>query len=269
MAIASRLAGAGPALCKKVQESTSKLLARLGTGHNPPYIATVLFRNAYKVLRHDDPYLALKKEYNKKALDLHPFLEKILAKAKDPLAEAIKMALAGNIIDFGILENINLDKTLHRTMRIRIPEKKLREIRRRIANSDRILYICDNAGEIGFDYFLLREIRKINPGAKLFLSVKRTPIINDATKEDALYFGLGKFAEIIDSGDSWIGTHPEHCSKKFRSVYDKAGLVISKGQANFESLEEEHDPRILFLLKAKCPVVSSVLRVKLNETVIK
>jgi len=179
------------------------------------------------------------------------------------------MALAGNIIDFGILEKFNLTKTLKDTLKLRLPENKVRSIRKRIGSAKSILYIADNAGEIGFDYFLISEIHKLNPLVKLYLSVKKTPIINDATKEDALFFGLGRYANIIDSGDSWIGTHPGLCSKTFRKVYDTADLIVSKGQANYESLEEQHDPRILFLLKAKCPVVSRSLKVKLNDIVIK
>jgi len=269
MDIAVRLVGGDAALREKVKNSTLQLLKKLGTKHNPPYIATVLFRNAYRLLGHDDPYLALKKEYNEKAKKFHPFLEKLIARAADPLAEALKMALAGNIIDFGILEKFDLDKTLKKTLKLRLPQNKVRSIRKRIAAAKTILYIADNAGEIGFDYFLISEIHRINPLAKIYLSVKKTPIINDATKEDALFFGLGRYASILDSGDNWIGTHPRLCSKTFLKAYDTAGLIISKGQANYESLEEQHDPRILFLLKSKCPVVSRSLKVKLNDVVMK
>ena len=270
MAIASRLAKAEPALFDKVQRSTSALLKTMADkGHNPPYIATVLFRNAYKVLKTRDPYLSLKNEYNRKVLSLYKYVKPLLKKSKNTLEFSIKLALAGNIIDFGILENFDLKKTLVETLKISIPLKKMIEITNRIKFSEIILYIADNAGEIGFDYFLLKEIWKLNPKAKLYLSVKKTPIINDATSEDASFFKLQKFAKIIDTGDSWIGTHPQFCSDKFKRIFAGAGLIISKGQANYESLDELNDPRILFLLKAKCPVVSRNLRVKLNDVVVK
>ena len=155
MDIACRLAGADNDLRAKVMDSSSALLKKLAAGHNPPYIATILFRNTYRLLRHDDPYLALKKEYNAKALKFYPFLEKLLARSSNPLAEALKMALAGNIIDFGILEKFNLTETLKATLKLRLPENKVRSIRKRIAGAETILYIADNAGEIGFDYFLI------------------------------------------------------------------------------------------------------------------
>lgn len=269
MAIASRLAAADRRQAAKVQTATSKLIDKLGNIHNPPYIATVLFRNTYRILGVKDPYLLLKEEYNRKVLSLYPYLDKLIEKSSNSLSESIKMALAGNIIDFGILEKFNLNRTLSQTLRIKLKASKIAEIRSRIKKAGLILYIADNAGEIGFDRFLLTDIRRINPEAKVFFSVKRTPIINDATADDARFFRLEELARIINSGDSWIGTHPRLCSPAFRKIFAKAGLIISKGQANYESLEELNDPRILFLLKAKCPVVSRNLGVKLNEVVIK
>lgn len=269
MAIAARLASSDKTLHDKVQASTAKLLASLGTKHNPPYIASVLFRNAYKLLKTSDPYLGLKNEYNHRVKKLFPALEKIIEKSTNRLSMAVKMALAGNIIDFGILENFDLDLTLKETLDLPIPLTKITEIRKRIVNSGTILYIADNAGEIGFDAFLLREMGRINPGARIYLSVKSSPIINDATERDARFFNLQKLARIIESGGNWIGTHPRLCSNAFQKVFYSADLIVSKGQANYESLEELRIRRILFLLKAKCPVVASNLKVKLNNIVIK
>ncbi|MFH1368929.1 MAG: ARMT1-like domain-containing protein [Elusimicrobiota bacterium] len=269
MAIASRLATHSKTLHGKVQRDSKRLLFKMGDVHNPPYIATVLFRNAYRLLRTKDPYLPLKDKYNRKVKSLFPFLSKLIENSINPLTTALKLALAGNIIDFGILERFSLSKTLEQTLVLRIPDIKIAEIRRRIVKAADILFIADNAGEIGFDRFLLEQIKSINPSARIFLSVKKTPIINDATAKDARFFKLQELAKIMDSGDNWIGTHPHLCSFKFREIFENADFIISKGQANYESLEELADPRIVFLLKAKCPVVASNLKVKLNDIVIK
>jgi uncharacterized protein with ATP-grasp and redox domains len=266
--IAARLTTKDEGRHLRVQKEISGLLNRTDFSKNPPFIATLIFRKTYEVLGAKDPYLGVKREYNRKVKALFPALAAQMKRSKDRFATAVRLALAGNIIDFGILEKFDLQATIDETLRARISPGAIRRFRQKIKNARSILYIADNAGEIGFDSFLLDEIRLLNPSAELVLAVKGAPVINDATTVDARYFGLHKKAHLIDTGGAWVGTHPSLSSKVFSRAFAAAGCIISKGQANWESLEELGDPRITFLLKAKCPIVATALAVRLNDIVI-
>jgi uncharacterized protein with ATP-grasp and redox domains len=266
--IASRLAGVSTTKASEVQRSVARLLSRTDWQRNPPYIASLVFRTVYTLLDRKDPYAAVKREYNRKVKDLYPRLSRLVSSADDPFTTAVKLALAGNIIDFGILEEIDFPGTLEQTLALTLPAEKLGRIKSRVSDAAHILYLADNAGEIGLDYFLLAEIKKLNPGTAVTLAVKKTPVINDATAADARYFGLEHFARIIDTGGNRVGTHPALFSAPFKKAFAAADLIISKGQANWESLEDRRDPRFVFLLKAKCAIVAKHLNVDLNETVL-
>jgi hypothetical protein len=45
------------------------------------------------------------------------------------------------------------------------------------------------------------------------------------------------------------------CSEEFLNEYEKADLVIAKGQGNYEALSDEKK-NIFFLLKIKCPIIA-------------
>ncbi len=61
--------------------------------------------------------------------------------------------------------------------------------------------------------------------------------------------------KIIDNGSDSPGTSLEDCSEEFRGFFNKADMIIAKGQGNFESLSSRKE-NIFFLLKAKCPVIA-------------
>jgi len=98
--------------------------------------------------------------------------------------------------------------------------------------------------------------------------VRKAPVINDATREDAVQAGIDKVATILSSGTDGPGTILETCSIEFKSVYNKAKLIISKGQGNYEALSNESRP-LFFLLKAKCRVIADDLGVGEGDIVLK
>ena len=93
------------------------------------------------------------------------------------------------------------------------------------------------------------------PIEKVTVAVKGSPVINDATMEDAMLAGLGRIVEVIDNGSDAPGTILESCSGYFQERFGKADLVIAKGQGNYETLSDI-DKNIFFILKAKCPVIA-------------
>ncbi len=212
----------------------------------------------HRLLRREtgtDPYRTVKETYNRIALDHLPALRTMAASMPDRLEGGVRAAIAGNVIDFGIYDAIDLDRSIAEAFRLPLSAPHLAAFTRAVAGGRRILYLCDNAGEIVFDRVLIEILREL--GKDVIAVVKGSPVINDATMDDAGSAGLGMCATVIDNGSDGIGTLLESCSRQFLDAYGRADLIISKGQANYETLIREGDRRTFFLFKVKCPVVAS------------
>ena len=134
----------------------------------------------------------------------------------------------------------------------------VREFAQAAHKAQDILYLTDNAGEIVFDRLLIEQL----PMDRITVAVKGSPIINDATRVDAETVGLTNMVSVIDNGSDAPGTMLEDCSRAFRDRFDRADLVVAKGQGNYETLSEV-DKNIVFILKVKCPVIAGILTVTL------
>jgi len=99
-------------------------------------------------------------------------------------------------------------------------------------------------------------------------AVKEGPILNDATREDALVAGVDRVAMVVSTGSDAPGTILDRCSEEFRRLYEKAGLIIAKGQANYETLSEE-GPRVFCMLQTKCPVIARDVGVPVGSIVLR
>lgn len=214
----------------------------------------------HRLLRQElgvDPYQKIKKEYNRISLDRLPAIRKLAGAAADPIEGGARAAIAGNVIDFGIYESIDLDGSINDAFRLPLSLPDCSRFLEAVERSRRILYLCDNAGEIVFDRVLIEILR--TRGKSVTAAVKGSPVINDATLDDAADAGLASCASVIDNGNDGIGTLLEACSEQFTEAYRTADLIISKGQANYETLIGMDDPRLFFLFKVKCSVVARSL----------
>ncbi len=214
----------------------------------------------HRILREEtglDPYKKIKDTYNRIALEMLPALRHRAERADDRLEYGVRAAIAGNVIDFGIYESIDLDRALEESFRLPLTGGVYPAFSRAVEGSLSILYLCDNAGEIMFDRLLIEILRDM--GKNVTAAVKGSPVINDATLDDARAAGLHECAAVIDNGNDGIGTLLEACSPQFLEQYRSADLIISKGQANYETLVQERDERIFFLFKVKCPVVAAFM----------
>jgi len=117
-----------------------------------------------------------------------------------------------------------------------------------------VFYVADNAGEIGFDSLVISLLKKM--GAKVTLAVKEGPFFDDATLEDARYFGLEQIADAVHAVRGGIFV-PEETDEELSLAFKNSDFVISKGTGNFEVFKGYgKGKRVLFLLKAKCGPVS-------------
>lgn len=204
-----------------------------------------------------DPYQRIKDTYNRISLERLPAMRQMAQESPDRLEGSARIAIAGNVIDFGIYESVDVDLSLTESFRLELQQDEYRTFARAVAGAHRILYLCDNAGEIVFDRVLLETLKEA--GKVLTAVVKGVPVINDATLRDARAAGLHECATVIDNGNDGVGTLLEACSPQFLEAYRAADMIISKGQANYETLVQTGDTRIFFLFKVKCPVVASLL----------
>ena len=201
----------------------------------------------------DDPYRAVKDRFNRMALDMLPELAGVVKQAADPLEMALRLAIAGNVIDLGVNGEITEDEA-RRCIQDALDGPfggDVDAFRQAVSMATNILYLADNAGEIVFDRLLIEQL----PSVRLTLAVRGRPILNDATMADAWTAGLCDIVKVIDNGSDVPGTILGDCSEAFRQQFAEADLIIAKGQGNFETLSDE-TADIYFLFKVKCPVIA-------------
>lgn len=223
--------------------------------HNsPPVMGQHMHRLIRRLVADDDPYRNIKDHFNRLALALYPELEKRIEGSRDPLETAVRVAIAGNIIDFGSnsdLEDSRVEEAIESSLVAPLSKSAVEDLRESAGRATSILYLGDNAGEIVFDRLLIEQL----PRQKVTYVVRGSPVINDATMSDALATGMTDLVEVIDNGSDAPGTILETCSVAFRRRFEAADLVIAKGQGNYETLSEA-DKSIFYLLKVKCPVIA-------------
>jgi uncharacterized protein with ATP-grasp and redox domains len=220
-------------------------------------------------IKEKDPYEKVKKESNDLVLKIYPELKIKVETNKDPLITAIRLAIAGNIIDYGALEEFNIRQMIKAVLKEKFSIDDYKKFRQNLKNAQTLLFFADNAGEIVFDKLLLETILKKKELQKIRFVVKGGPIINDAIIHDTVYVGLNTLPNIefltISNGEP--GTGPPRDSEIVKKWIEEHDLVISKGQGNYEGLSEYNN--IFFLLIAKCPVIAFDLGVKKFDMVLK
>jgi len=249
----ARMATQDEAVHEQVLREALRAVARSDMRQSPPAMGQRIHRLIRGLTGKCDPYRRIKERFNGLALELHPKLKARVERSGDPIEAAVRLAIAGNIMDCGV--NNDLDETHVR----QAVENALAEplngdttaLVAAIAAAEDILYLADNAGEIVFDRLLIEQM----PRQKVTVAVRGGAVINDATVDDARRAGLFQLVEVIDNGSDAPGTILEDCSADFRQRFSEAGLVIAKGQGNYETLSEV-DKDIFFMLKAKCPVIA-------------
>ncbi len=254
---AARMAGLDSRQTDRVLRETLTLLAKISYSKSPAYMAGKIHRRIREITAITDPYSELKKEYNRKALEKLPELRARVANSATPFLTAVRLAIAGNLIDFGLRraeEEVHLDETIRDALAQPLAIDHTALLRKTLDQARTLLYIGDNAGEIVFDRVLIETFPAT---VRTTFAVRGIPIINDVTFEDARAAGIPEVAEVISSGSEAPGTVLEDASPEFRRRFDQAEVVIAKGQGNYETLSGSGKPNLFFILKAKCPVIAA------------
>jgi len=255
------------AIHERVVRQVLELVCRADARQTPPAIGQQIHRAIRRVTGNSDPYRQRKDDSNVLAMKLYPQLKEHVRDSSDPLETAVRLAIAGNVMDFGLYSSLkaaDVTEAIDKALADGWDTGCLGEFAQAVNDAREILYIGDNAGEIVFDRLLIEEL----PHEKVTFAVKGSPVLNDATREDAQTVGLTRLVEVIENGSDAPGTILEDCSAEFRERFEQSDLIIAKGQGNYECLNEVSKD-VFFILMAKCPMIASDLACDVGQMILR
>lgn len=254
---------------EKRDHVVSKLLKEIAVTDLENSFSPEITRNILARLKEysnvEDPYRKEKREGNLLMLERYDEFREMVIQSVNPFDTALRLAIAGNIIDFGPTHHFDVEGTIKKVLNSNFAINHSRQLQAEIKRAKNILYLGDNCGEIVLDKLFLETIAHPN----VWFAVREKPVLNDATEKEAREVGIHRFAKIISNGDDAPSTLLHRVSPAFKEVYQKADLIISKGMGNYEGLMFENDPRLFFLLMIKCPVIGRKIGAEKGEFVVK
>ena len=247
------------AVRKQIVSESLRLLAENDFEMPPPFTARKILDIALRHTGTEDIYRAEKKRSNALAEKLVSELSGIPEYRPDDFESRLRLAVAGNILDFGIFADLDIAGALQavRSAFTRpLDHEAAERLHARMESAKNILYILDNCGEAVFDRVFLEPYRQ-----KTTLGVRGRAAFNDVLESDLADCGLAGFARAVTTdGPAGIpGTILSECGEEFRKVFEQADLIIAKGQGNFETMDGYPNP-IAFLFLVKCPVVARAIQ---------
>ena len=203
----------------------------------------------------DDRYAEEKDSSNRFFLEREDHIRTLVTQSDDPLYAGLQCAILGNYIDFSALQGevsfARLDEMLALAKTFAVDEANFASLRADLEQGRELLYLTDNAGEIGFDKIWLETIHRLYPDLAITVCVRGGPTQNDATVEDARIVGMP--FPVIGNGNRIPGTVLSEASDELKQALSRATVVIAKGQANVETLYDTgHGYNIYYAFLVKC-----------------
>jgi len=236
-------------IMKKVLRSASEFDMNL----TPPEMAQKIHRIIKAETGCDDLYFKIKENSTDMALRISKDID--IHGSEYPFEKAVRFAIAGNIIDFGVkstCSNEYIKDSFDKAEHVDIDTVMIKKLYDEIAEAETVLVLADNAGEAVFDKSLIEAFPR---DAKVFYAVKGAPILNDVTQYEAEQSKIDSVATIISNGTDVPGTALNQCTHEFVEHFNNADVIIAKGQGNFESLNE-NNRKVYFLFQVKCSVIA-------------
>ena len=210
----------------------------------PRGVASPWFTHQIDLLLHKhydlpaDRYAAEKEMSNRFVLERLDQIRRRVVEAADPVYTGLQMAILGNYIDFSALQGQisfeALDEMLDKAAQMEVDRGTFERMCRELENGKKLLYLTDNAGEIGFDRIFAEAIAARWPHLEITFCVRGGHILNDATREDAALMEIP--FPVIDNGNQVAGTIAEFLGEEAKMALDTADVIIAKGQANAETM---------------------------------
>lgn len=267
-------------LHRKILSDSMQELCEVDDLLSPAEVAHLVFRRASKALGVATPYAADQKKWIDAVCGNEGSIREVVAESKDPFLAALQLAVAANLIDceapeqfhegFSLKAILGIQKGLEGGAQMGIDKSE--DLRQAVAEASQILFVHETAGELFFDRLLIETFGK--EPSEVVSVLRSTPSLGSATEEHALAVGLDKVATLTDPGIDCRGILLDSSSEKFREEFNRADLVIAKGQAAFETLEEvsggssNDQKRCFYLLTVKCAVIAAELGVSAGDCVV-
>jgi len=230
-----------------------RILGEAEESETPPYLSNQIHAVLRDIPGYSNPYAEAKKKSNQIAFEFLDKLRGLVKQGSDLLEQGLKISAAGNIVDVLNAREFHLWEEVEKVICQDLLGGGLENFRRMLSESTYLLYLADNAGETVFDRVFIETL-----DLPVIYAVKGGPILNDATLDDALAAGIDQVAEIVETGSNAPGTILKLCSREFQDIFNQAPLVLAKGQANLETIENLRE-NVFFLLRAKCPLIARVI----------
>ena len=185
-----------------------------------------------------DRFRQEKLESNRFVMERFEQIRKKVESAPDPVFAGLQFSILGNYLDFGALQGQvsfeRLEQMLDEALDMELDRDNYEALCRDLEKGRNLLYLTDNAGEIGFDRIFAEEIAKKYPHLSLTFCVRGGIAQNDATREDAAAVGIP--FPIIDNGNRIAGTQMDQLSEEAENAITAADVIIAKGMANTETM---------------------------------
>ena len=261
-ALAAELATPNPEVRHQALLAAHRLLDQeFGPGAIPAAIANRFLPVICQITGNPDPFAARKAAETVWAARVYRHLAPTYG---DNLESLLHLAAVGNAIDFFRGE---AEVTREMLARVEFGIAEVPGFHRELDGPPGLLlYLADNAGEQFFDHPLVSSLRR--RGWRVPYVVKGGPIQNDLTRKDLEASSLGDALEpVVDTGAGTVGLELAEASPGFREFYLAARIIVTKGMGHFETMSHLNDPRVWFLLQAKCAPMARSLGVDRNALV--
>ena len=201
----------------------------------------------------EEQYLEEKDLSNRFVMDRFDTIYALSENAEDPVLAGLQLAILGNYMDFAALQDQvsfeKLDQMLREALNMQLDMAVYEALRQDLQKGRKLLYLTDNAGEIGMDRIFAQQIHKAYPHLEITFCVRGGLTVNDATREDAAFVGIP--FPVIDNGNLVSGTQLDQLSPEAKEAMDTADVIIAKGMANTETLYGSGYP-IYYAFLVKC-----------------
>ena len=199
-----------------------------------------------------DRFVEEKRQSNAFVLERMDQIRAKINAAEDRVLAGLKFAILGNYIDFSALYGEvsfeKLDQMLETALEMELDGEVYRALCADLNQGGKLLYLTDNAGEIGFDRIFAEAIREAYPRVEITFCVRGGPALNDATREDAAQVGIS--FPVIDNGNCVPGTELKLLGEEAKQALEEADMILAKGQANAETLlDSGYNIYFAFLIK--------------------
>ena len=201
----------------------------------------------------DNQYEEEKRMANRFVMERFEQMQAMVHKAQDPVFAGLQLAVLGNYLDFAALQgNVSFEKLeemLKEALKMELEQQVYEDLKGDLQKGKKLLYLTDNAGEIGMDRIFAEAIHEAYPHLEITFCVRGGNTVNDATRQDAKIVGIP--FPVIDNGNLVSGTELSLLSPEAKAAMDNADVILSKGMANTETLYGSGYP-IYYAFLVKC-----------------